>query len=124
MSAGSTPMRSATAIAAGVRSGELSAVEVLDEHLARVALRESEIHAFNHLNEQAARDAAADIDRGGPCAIEQQRAHAGPDALVGGMPNADTRNIGDAVEGAGGKTHIALSFQGSGHGRWAGRICS
>lgn len=63
MSAGSTPMRSATAIAAGVRSGELSAVEVLDEHLARVALRESEIHAFNHLNEQAARGAAADIDR-------------------------------------------------------------
>ncbi|HPU39668.1 MAG TPA: Asp-tRNA(Asn)/Glu-tRNA(Gln) amidotransferase subunit GatA, partial [Microthrixaceae bacterium] len=63
MSAGSTPMRSATAIAAGVRSGDLSAVEVLDEHLARVALRESEIHAFNHLNEQAARDAAADIDR-------------------------------------------------------------
>jgi len=56
-------MRSATAIAAGVRSGDLSAVEVLDEHLARVALRESEIHAFNHLNEQAARDAAADIDR-------------------------------------------------------------
>ena len=33
MSAGSTPMRSATAIAAGVRSGDLSAVEVLDELL-------------------------------------------------------------------------------------------
>ena len=41
MSAGSTPMRSATAIASGVRSGDLSAVEVLDEHLARVALLES-----------------------------------------------------------------------------------
>ncbi len=63
MNAGSAPMRSAAATAAGVRSGELSAVEVLDEHLARVALRESEIHAFNHLTEQAARDAAADVDR-------------------------------------------------------------
>lgn len=63
MSAGSAPIRSASAIATGVRSGDLSAVAVLDEHLARVALRESEIHAFNHLNEQSARDAAADIDR-------------------------------------------------------------
>jgi len=63
MSAGSAPVRSATEIAAGVRSGELSAVEVLDEHLARVALRESEVHAFNHLDEAAARDAAAALDR-------------------------------------------------------------
>ena len=63
MTAGSAPERSASAIAAGVRSGELSAVEVLDEHLARIALRESEIHAFNHLTEESARSLAADVDR-------------------------------------------------------------
>ena len=56
-------MRTAVDIAAGVRSGELSALEVLDEHLERVALRESEIHAFNHLTEEAARAAATGLDR-------------------------------------------------------------
>jgi len=56
-------VRTAVDIAAGVRSGELSALEVLDEHLERVALRESEIHAFNHLTEEAARAAATELDR-------------------------------------------------------------
>ena len=56
-------MRTAVDIAAGVRAGELSALEVLDEHLERVALRESEIHAFNHLTEEAARAAATELDR-------------------------------------------------------------
>jgi aspartyl-tRNA(Asn)/glutamyl-tRNA(Gln) amidotransferase subunit A len=59
----SAPLRSAREIAAGVRAGELSAVDVLEEHLARVALRESDIHAFNHLTEDGARAAAAEIDR-------------------------------------------------------------
>jgi len=56
-------VRTAVDIAAGVRAGELSALEVLDEHLERVALRESEIHAFNHLTEEAARAAATELDR-------------------------------------------------------------
>ena len=56
-------MRTAVDIAAGVRSGELSALEVLDEHLERVVLREAEIHAFNHLTEEAARAAATELDR-------------------------------------------------------------
>ncbi|MCC6183064.1 MAG: Asp-tRNA(Asn)/Glu-tRNA(Gln) amidotransferase subunit GatA [Microthrixaceae bacterium] len=56
-------MRTAVDIAAGVRAGELSALEVLDEHLERVALREAEIHAFNHLTEEAARAAATELDR-------------------------------------------------------------
>ena len=56
-------MRTAVDIAAGVRSGELSALEVLDAHLERVALREAEIHAFNHLTEEAARAAATELDR-------------------------------------------------------------
>jgi Asp-tRNA(Asn)/Glu-tRNA(Gln) amidotransferase A subunit family amidase len=35
------------AIASGVRSGELSAVDVLDAHLARIDARDDEVHAFN-----------------------------------------------------------------------------
>ena len=34
-------------IAAAVRSGERRAIDVLEEHLARIAAREDEIHAFN-----------------------------------------------------------------------------
>ena len=34
-------------IAAGVRSGAVRAADVIDEHLARIAAREDEIHAFN-----------------------------------------------------------------------------
>jgi len=56
-------VRTAVDIAAGVRAGELSALEVLDEHLERVVLREAEIHAFNHLTEEAARAAATGLDR-------------------------------------------------------------
>ena len=63
MTAAPAPARTAASISAGVRAGELSAVEVLDEHLARIAQRESEIHAFNHLTEEAARARAAEVDR-------------------------------------------------------------
>ena len=37
----------AVQIAAGVRSGQLKATEVLEQHLARIRTREGEIHAFN-----------------------------------------------------------------------------
>ncbi len=50
-------------IAAGVRSGELSARHVLDDHLATIDGREREIHAFNSVLTDRARDAADDIDR-------------------------------------------------------------
>jgi aspartyl-tRNA(Asn)/glutamyl-tRNA(Gln) amidotransferase subunit A len=49
-------------IAAGVRSGALSAVEVLDQHLARIDEREAELHAFNLVTAEAARGAAAAVD--------------------------------------------------------------
>jgi aspartyl-tRNA(Asn)/glutamyl-tRNA(Gln) amidotransferase subunit A len=52
----------AAAIAAGVRDGSLRAVDVVDEHLARIEARESEIHAFNHVMADQARAAAAAID--------------------------------------------------------------
>ena len=52
----------AVAIAAGVRSGERSAVDVLEHHLAAIAQREGEIHAFNLVLADEARGAAADVD--------------------------------------------------------------
>ncbi len=52
----------ATEIVAAVRAGERGATEVLEEHLARIAAREGEIHAFNVVTEEAARGAAEQVD--------------------------------------------------------------
>lgn len=49
-------------IAAAVRAGERSAVAVLEEHLARIEEREAELHAFNLVTADAAREAAAAVD--------------------------------------------------------------
>jgi aspartyl-tRNA(Asn)/glutamyl-tRNA(Gln) amidotransferase subunit A len=53
---------SAASIAAAVRSGERSALEVVNEHLARIDAREAEVHAFNHVLADAARESAQRID--------------------------------------------------------------
>jgi len=53
----------ASDLAADVRAGRRRAVEVVDEHLARIAEREREVHAFNLVLADEARAAAADIDR-------------------------------------------------------------
>ncbi len=55
-------MSSALDIAAAVRSGERSAREVLDEHLAVVDARDGELHAFNLVLAEEARVAADAID--------------------------------------------------------------
>jgi aspartyl-tRNA(Asn)/glutamyl-tRNA(Gln) amidotransferase subunit A len=52
----------AVEIARAVRSGERSAVEVLEEHLARIDEREADVHAFNLVQRDDARAAAARID--------------------------------------------------------------
>ena len=52
-------------IAAAVRAGEGSAVEVLDAHLAAIDAREGEIHAFNLVLADEARAAAAAVDAPG-----------------------------------------------------------
>ncbi len=52
----------ATEIAAAVRSGGTTAVEVLEQHLVSIGERESEIHAFNLVTVDAARERAAAID--------------------------------------------------------------
>ena len=56
-------MATARQIAADVRAGRRSAVAVVDEHLGRIAERESEVHAFNLVLTDGARAAAAEIDR-------------------------------------------------------------
>ena len=53
----------ARSIAAAVAAGERSAVEVLDEHLARIDADEATISAFNLVTADAARDVAAEVDR-------------------------------------------------------------
>jgi aspartyl-tRNA(Asn)/glutamyl-tRNA(Gln) amidotransferase subunit A len=55
-------MMSALQLAAAVRSGERSAVDVVEEHLARVDAREEKVHAFNLVLADEARAAAAAID--------------------------------------------------------------
>jgi aspartyl-tRNA(Asn)/glutamyl-tRNA(Gln) amidotransferase subunit A len=52
----------ASEIAAGVRSGRLKAVDVLEQHLAAVDARDAEIHAFNHVMADEARQQAAAVD--------------------------------------------------------------
>ena len=53
---------SAAQIASGVRSGTLKAVDVLEQHLGRIAAREGDVHAFNLVMADEARAAAAAID--------------------------------------------------------------
>ncbi len=57
-----TTSPSASAIAAAVRGGDTRAIDVLEEHLARIAGREAEIHAFNTVLEDDARATADAID--------------------------------------------------------------
>ena len=58
----SAARESATAIAAGVRTGARKAVDVVEQNLAAIAEREPEIHAFNLVMADEARSDAARID--------------------------------------------------------------
>jgi aspartyl-tRNA(Asn)/glutamyl-tRNA(Gln) amidotransferase subunit A len=53
---------SAVAIAEAVRTGERTASEVLEEHLSRIDAHEDDIHAFNLVLADQARERAAEID--------------------------------------------------------------
>ena len=59
-------IRTVTDIAGGVRAGDLRAADVVERHLDAIAAREPEIHAFNHLMADAARERAAAIDAASP----------------------------------------------------------
>ncbi|MEI6497700.1 MAG: Asp-tRNA(Asn)/Glu-tRNA(Gln) amidotransferase subunit GatA [Actinomycetota bacterium] len=58
----SASVRSAAAIAAGVRDGSLKATDVLEGYLAEIDRREGDIHAFNLVTADRAREAAAAVD--------------------------------------------------------------
>ncbi len=49
-------------IAAAVRAGERSAVDIVDEHLARIDAGDGDIHAFNLVTHELARSQAAAVD--------------------------------------------------------------
>ncbi|MFM7687587.1 MAG: Asp-tRNA(Asn)/Glu-tRNA(Gln) amidotransferase subunit GatA [Actinomycetota bacterium] len=49
-------------IATSVRSGAVKAADLVEQHLRRIAERETEIHAFNHVMADEARTAAAAVD--------------------------------------------------------------
>jgi aspartyl-tRNA(Asn)/glutamyl-tRNA(Gln) amidotransferase subunit A len=53
----------AAGIAAAVRAGERRAADVVEEHLARIAELDGELHAFNLVTAEQARAAAAAVDR-------------------------------------------------------------
>jgi aspartyl-tRNA(Asn)/glutamyl-tRNA(Gln) amidotransferase subunit A len=55
-------LASARSIAADVRGGRVKAVDVVEEHLARIAEREDELHAFNLVLADEARGAAIAVD--------------------------------------------------------------
>ena len=57
-----TKRRTVVDVAAAVSSGKLSASSVLEENLAAIDLREKEIHAFNLVTADRARERAAQID--------------------------------------------------------------
>ena len=54
---------SALEIASGVRRGEISAAGLLEDHLARIAEREPDVHAFNFVMGDQARARAGEVDR-------------------------------------------------------------
>ena len=60
--ADASALTTAVDIAAAVREGAVSAVDVLEAHLARIDAREGEVHAFNLVMAEEARAAAGAID--------------------------------------------------------------
>ena len=99
-------VRTVAEIAAGVRAGEPTAADVVEQHLAAIAAREPEIHAFNLVIADAARPRPPAIDatvaageRPGPAGrragrAQGQHVHAGraDDVLV-----ADPRGVEAAL---------------------------
>jgi aspartyl-tRNA(Asn)/glutamyl-tRNA(Gln) amidotransferase subunit A len=80
-----TTAGSARDLAAAVRAGEASAVDILRGYLAAIDAREGEVHAFNLVTGDAAREAATAVDR---------KVAAGEDpGLLAGVPVALKDNM-------------------------------
>ena len=75
--------RSVVDVAGAVARGELSAAAVLEDNLKAIAARESEVHAFNLVTADAARERAAQHANGGRLASavrpDQSEQFAAPD---------------------------------------------
>ena len=97
-------------IAAAVRSGERSAVDVLDEHLARIDERDGDLHAFNHVMAEPARRAAEAVDAAMTHGPGLRYALAGPTMIfhMGGGP--------------GGLRHYLEHLGASQERRWASMV--
>ena len=52
----------AASVAASVRSGATTATSLLEQHLAAIGNREAEVHAFNLVTTELAREQAAAVD--------------------------------------------------------------
>jgi aspartyl-tRNA(Asn)/glutamyl-tRNA(Gln) amidotransferase subunit A len=52
----------AAELAAKIQAGEVSSVEVVDAHLARIAAVDADVHAFLHVSAERAREIAARVD--------------------------------------------------------------
>ena len=97
-------MSTAVEIADDVRAGRRSASEVLEESLAAIEAREPELHAFNLVTADAARESAADVDR---------RVAAGQDpGPLAGVPVALKDNL--CTRGV--PTTCSSKMQSTGHG--------
>jgi aspartyl-tRNA(Asn)/glutamyl-tRNA(Gln) amidotransferase subunit A len=125
---------SAAEIAGDVRAGARSARDVLDEHLAAVAARDGELHAFNHVMVDDARAAADAVDTavargddpgplaGVPVAVKDNLCTRGvpttcSSRILEGWRPPYTATVVEAVEAAGGvvvgKTNLDEFAMGS-----------
>ena len=55
-------MRTATELVAAISAGTVKAADLVEQHLAAIAARDAEIHAFNHVMADEARAQAAKVD--------------------------------------------------------------
>src|SRR5262249_60846957 len=81
---------SAHDIASVVREGERVAQDVVEEYLAEIDARESELHSFNHVLAVEARDAAAAVDAAVARGDDPGPLAGGPGAL---KDNMGTRGV-------------------------------
>lgn len=108
MDSGAIPFASAREIAAAVRSGRISAREVLEASLQRIQATDERLRAFRHVDIDGARAAAAALDAahargdtpgplaGVPLAVKEQVAVAGLPREVGSLLMQGNREQADA----------------------------